>query len=539
MSHLPSDSMAEESVDIPVIPEVTMSSGVELRRHSTGKVSAGNGEAKVVPHYLRASTGSCHDFCKYGRKQTFEAKERSSIPKIAVRKQLHRSSEEGIGEIMISVAKPRASVDSKPTKMSGTSHTNEQELPTDSQKQIGNKVLTSRNKTSLVKVNPSLLPNSNVSPIPRTRRQGISSTFKVETSSKSTSKKEETPLKSTSERVKTHSKSTSKKMGTSSKMSSSKGKEMELSDKHVISLNPNSIAMQTIASVKSSEDFGGQRSSEIKMEKREASCKVASPLRASVSKPSLKRIASINARKHKSLKIVSHLKNQPKPRKDEPKEHSNEVEEKTLYVIKVENESQTLQCDQNASQDVESLSHSMPPHKFTSSSTSQSSSQEGQDYATTEFEEDSSAENHESACMENGKKTLEAEGNGEPQKDGIACCEDRECQMLKVKIISRKLVETQTEKRSSPRRLTFRRGKVLWNNASNAKAEATTGPEKVVLRHHDVKGNKDGKVLLNNVIEETASKLVETQKSKVKALVGAFESIISLQERNPFANIVN
>jgi hypothetical protein len=44
--------------------------------------------------------------------------------------------------------------------------------------------------------------------------------------------------------------------------------------------------------------------------------------------------------------------------------------------------------------------------------------------------------------------------------------------------------------------------------------------------------------LFNNVIEETASKLVETRKSKVKALVGAFETVISLQDKKPSANTV-
>ncbi|XP_073286451.1 uncharacterized protein [Primulina huaijiensis] len=29
---------------------------------------------EVVPHYLRPSSGSCHDFCKYGRKHVFEEK---------------------------------------------------------------------------------------------------------------------------------------------------------------------------------------------------------------------------------------------------------------------------------------------------------------------------------------------------------------------------------------------------------------------------------------------------------------------------------
>lgn len=54
--------------------------------------------------------------------------------------------------------------------------------------------------------------------------------------------------------------------------------------------------------------------------------------------------------------------------------------------------------------------------------------------------------------------------------------------------------------------------------------------EKVVLRHHNAAGRKLSRSLFNNVIEETASRLVQTRKSKVKALVGAFETVISLQD---------
>jgi len=36
--------------------------------------------------------------------------------------------------------------------------------------------------------------------------------------------------------------------------------------------------------------------------------------------------------------------------------------------------------------------------------------------------------------------------------------------------------------------------------------------------------------MLNHVIEETVNKLAHTRKSKVKALVGAFETVISLKE---------
>ncbi|PHT26110.1 hypothetical protein CQW23_34276 [Capsicum baccatum] len=44
------------------------------RRQSTGKLNAPYREQDVIPHYLRSSTGSCHDFCKYGKKHNSEAK---------------------------------------------------------------------------------------------------------------------------------------------------------------------------------------------------------------------------------------------------------------------------------------------------------------------------------------------------------------------------------------------------------------------------------------------------------------------------------
>ncbi|EOA20264.1 hypothetical protein CARUB_v10000566mg [Capsella rubella] len=56
--------------------------------------------------------------------------------------------------------------------------------------------------------------------------------------------------------------------------------------------------------------------------------------------------------------------------------------------------------------------------------------------------------------------------------------------------------------------------------------------EKVVLRHRKVEVKKKLQTLFNNVIEETVNKLEEVRKSKVKALVGAFETVISLQDND-------
>ncbi|KAF9593849.1 hypothetical protein IFM89_025634 [Coptis chinensis] len=84
---------------------------------------------------------------------------------------------------------------------------------------------------------------------------------------------------------------------------------------------------------------------------------------------------------------------------------------------------------------------------------------------------------------------------------------------------------------SAPRRLRFRKGRVLGEN-ENAKGDnkrknfkkrevdngGTTGDaesEKVLLRHQDVNGKKDTQGLLNNVIEETQVRLRPEEQSQV------------------------
>ncbi|KAM0039973.1 putative Calmodulin-binding domain, plant [Helianthus debilis subsp. tardiflorus] len=100
---------------------------------------------------------------------------------------------------------------------------------------------------------------------------------------------------------------------------------------------------------------------------------------------------------------------------------------------------------------------------------------------------------------------------------------------------------------NGPRKLKFAKGKVTEGKEDKQRVsrrsfekkyveenkDSNNGPESVVLKHQGEQGKKDAQGLLNNVIEETASKLVESRKSKVKALVGAFETVISLQDGKP------
>ncbi|VAI08472.1 unnamed protein product [Triticum turgidum subsp. durum] len=118
----------------------------------------------------------------------------------------------------------------------------------------------------------------------------------------------------------------------------------------------------------------------------------------------------------------------------------------------------------------------------------------------------------------------------------------------KLKFKRGKIVEL-TPDSNGPRRLVFRRRAA--NEVANGEGQLVrriykrntrnngvpTEPDlespSVKLRHQDTQDKKDAQGLFNNVIEETASKLVESRKSKVKALVGAFETVILLQDSNP------
>ncbi|XP_028796632.1 muscle M-line assembly protein unc-89-like [Neltuma alba] len=391
------------------------------------------------------------------------------------------------------------------------------------------------------------------------------STAEVVTSSKSTAKVGITS-KSVVKKVITSPKSTVKNVEasnsmvrTSSKPTPLNAKKMKSSEKHVAPLKSNSITVCSVSSMNASGGSNGESNSKLKMEKRAASLKVAArklmtPLRAPLpSKSSLSNngVVSINAREHKNLKIASHSKNQLKTRKFEHKKPGNDaVVEKTLYVIKMESGNKSLQTDRDTGNNVAFSPHSSSPPKFSSSS---QESKEESEYTTSEGKEDSFSVNPEGELMKSGE-ALEVKDIGQPRMVRIVSSEEKASQISALTFRRGKLVELQSEI-TSPRRLKFRRATGSGDNAM-VKAESLrsfkrryesgidrmgtpTGPEKVVLRRQGTQGKRDGHGLFNNVIEETANKLAEIRKSKVKALVGAFESIISLQERKPAVKTIS
>ncbi|URE42804.1 Plant calmodulin-binding domain [Musa troglodytarum] len=153
-------------------------------------------------------------------------------------------------------------------------------------------------------------------------------------------------------------------------------------------------------------------------------------------------------------------------------------------------------------------------------------------------------------------KSSESESVNEPSKDvqkrrtrmdAVVHPEDKLSTPQKLKFRRGKIIELQPECKGL-RRLRFRRGRLMSKSADDGQVErmnfqrsemgapvSDPSPESkgVVLKHQDTQEKKDIQGLFNNVIEETASKLVESRRSKVKALVGAFETVISLQDSKP------
>ncbi|OIT33015.1 PREDICTED: uncharacterized protein LOC109206536 [Nicotiana attenuata] len=234
----------------------------------------------------------------------------------------------------------------------------------------------------------------------------------------------------------------------------------------------------------------------------------------------------LRARNNKSLKLLAPLKDQNKMRRDGTnKLNPEKVPEKTLHVTKVK----------------ASL-------KFSSQSQSRSLSNKEDKKKVVE-----SADSASDKYTSSRKKLLniaEAETVGKNQKKILrkgkaGVSNDPNPSAVKLKFRRGKVVDLQQET-STPRRLIFRWGRhmgesqdskgdirrVLKKKGVDAdKNNTILSSGKIVLRHQDVQEKKDVQGLLNNVIEETASKLVETRKSKVKALVGAFETVISRQDK--------
>lgn len=661
--------MAEPSISLAVTPTIAEADRGNSKRNSMGKSSSSDTSKEILPHYLRASTGSCHDFCKYGRKHAFEEKARCSFPRRIIKKLPDDQSlaESQTEDYSTSVVKVKSSPNSK-SPSANSPEIIKREVSTKSvvsQTPLFKEVLTKRmtpagllarsfdSQSSMLR--EALAKKESSAGLPLTKsfdgQSPVSSevlfkkmTLTQEVSTKSADSQGSGPSeiwmrkKTSAVRRKENSKinsstkldggqgsgsseiwmktkttavgrkkdsevnsypsitrqdlaSSSEKPGVSMKQVLSKAKEVKLSAKYASTLNPKS------SSPDASRVFGARRNGDIMIKRRTGTSKavaknlqasprasfsprrsvsgvargLASPRASLSSKPSPIRIACLNEKKNRSLKLT------PQTKEINDKQHKNKnshknadpvqpdgkleesngdtIQEKTLYVIKVKADNKYVESDHNENVSVEasppllsSLKSPSLPKSISSMSHSEKDEEESE-YTVTEAEDDTSSEYDETECIEE-TETLEAEHRGRNRKSGMVLSEDKDGNPVKLRFRRGRVIDILSEN-NSPRRLKFRRGRVLGDN-QNLKADGRRSFKrrgadgdvidskhdsgKFVLRHQDVHGKKDAQGLFNNVIEETASKLVETRKSKVKALVGAFETVISLQDGKPSAN---
>ncbi|KAK1383563.1 Calmodulin-binding domain [Heracleum sosnowskyi] len=518
--------MAEEKNDMQLSPEITKLDKTNPRRNSTGIVKRSSTAKSSSQNYLRASTGSCHDFCKYGRQQTFAVQARNPKPKKMTpspgkKKQTER-------EVVAQKSKPSASK-LKPSSVKVQS----------SKQNSGNAVQGESNKISKVKLKPSSVDTAHSPEPPEIiKREIILPSKQLDVSPKQNSS--ETKIKM------------DKKMKTTPLKYSSGPKSKPL----MVKPSPSSTT---------SVGTNGAKKTSSKPEKVIGTSKTivkklpAAPTASLSPKTSNSRSVNLYARKHSSANLVSPLKDQKRTQKIKSKPDTEKVQEKTLHAVEADTDDKVII---SSSPSLQSPSLSLPDSQFSASyedvaedskyidkDIQQSECTDSEDLEESEYTEsevDGFISGDDETVNINEVSKLNGENNQCVKVARVIRSGDKDGAMARSTFRKGRTVDLQIV-HNVPRRLKFRRGRILGDNDDKHAARrsfekreldndsngASPGSEKVVLRHQDMQGKKDAQGLYNNVIEETASKLVESRKSKVKALVGAFETVISLQESKP------
>ncbi|EYU44167.1 hypothetical protein MIMGU_mgv1a002860mg [Erythranthe guttata] len=570
--------------------------GDSSTRNSSDKSDSVNSGRNVVPHYLRASTGSCHDLCKYGGKHSFEKAKKPLRRRIA--KSL--SSEMYTVEITVSGDKKKEKVVYENSETETKNHLPDTKSYSRDPKTSLDKEKTVRNQPVIdTKIRSPVLPS------PGTKSKKIRSPDVSSPGTKSYSRKPKTSLDKektvkndkTSTDTKNHSphlpspitksymrkpkispnlaspdppelvKSVSfpskkiegrVKQGSSStdnKVSRAEKKTTYMPKQHPTAMKP--VKLKPSSSSDYSNDTRGKgkrNSNEETGQNTRASIKsakkVPEPTTAILSRkvPVIKTAYNITGRT-RNPKLVLPLTAQTRIRRIKTKTSTNQkIPEKTLHVIKIETKNSVLQSKLNDHAN-SSLPSTSSAKSLSHGKTSSLSSYEEEENGEIEYSGDGlisdSNESLEIGKLPPVKENLQKKSLKKTR--GVVVSEEKYSSPVKLKFRSGKVVDLQSDN-SGPRKLRFRRARIVGAEEgkgalrrrilkkaglSDAASGAELSSEKVVLKHQDVQGKKDGQGLFNNVIEETASKLVESRISKVRALVGAFETVISLQETKP------
>lgn len=528
--------MAEEKNDMQLSPEITKLDKTNPRRNSTGIVKRSSTAKCSSQNYLRASTGSCHDFCKYGRQQTFAVQARNPKPKRmtpspGTKKQTER-------EVVAQKSKPSTSK-LKPSNVKVQS----------SKQNLGNAVQGESNKISKFKLKPSSVDIAHSPEPPEIIKREII-----------------LPSKQLGVSPKQNSSDTKMKIDKKTKTTPSKYSSAPKSEPLMVKPSPSST---TSVGIKGTRNTSSKPGKVIGTSKTTVKKLPAAPSASHSPKTSNSRAVNLYGRKHSSANLVSPLKDQKRTQKVKSKPDTEKVQEKTLHAVEADTDDKVIEPIQgdstvqiSSSPSLQSLSLSLPDSQFSTSNEDvaeeskyidkdiqQSECTDSEDLEESEYTEsevDGFISEDDETVNINEVSRLKGDNNQCVKVARVNRSGDKDGAMAKSKFRKGRTVDLQIV-HNVPRKLKFRRGRILGDNddkhASRRSFEKreldndsngdSPSSEKVVLRHQDMQGKKDAQGLYNNVIEETASKLVESRKSKVKALVGAFETVISLQESKP------
>ncbi|KAJ0260989.1 hypothetical protein HA466_0042000 [Hirschfeldia incana] len=493
--------MAEENVRcLPDSPDVNRS----WRRISTRKLSFLYTEETLLPNYLRSPTGSCHDACKYGRKHESEEEDK----KPSVFSPLKRVNRSFSGTLSFESPVRKKKALTKSFGSDGGCEHHEVSRVLDVKKQQS-QAERSRQKAAV---------------------------------SLSDAKRKKT--------VSSHSFKTAI-------VSRRRALEMVEHDKRVTALKLKSVAQTAAMALRRStvnrkKVDGGSEASQPK--------KVAVPLRVAVSSKRVSR--SLKTKKESSNSLSKQT------RKMVDDKGKDLVEEKTLYVIKMNTGNETVASDQNQRcvldppTDEPTSENCLEEAECVVTEANDESHQdvevedvyEANDESPKEVEDVDEANAESAQAIENENTTRQGKGNSLSTESSL------NGKSMRLRFRRGKVLDVVgSQDNNSPRKLKFKRGKIVTgasdttsktssqrslktkethfsnDNKEQQQHKPKPKPLEVVLKHQEdteEKKSDSRAALFNNVIEETANKLVETRKSKVKALVGAFESVISLQERN-------
>ncbi|KAG9144416.1 hypothetical protein Leryth_026914 [Lithospermum erythrorhizon] len=504
--------------------------GDSSRRDASVKFITPNNRETVIPHYLRASTGSCHDFCKYGKNHTSEVKPWHSFPKrVAKTPSTKLCSKEN----SISVESNQVTeVKHRPPR--GTRTHAEDLNPSPDSKTISQYFSKSiKNEVSLPPKEVKLTPD------------------KLET---------ETELK-TSNMPLRHApllqpKAVLVKVSPSSKTSEgkhNKGKiDSEIKDGKLPQASYPSLSSydsqgELRRSRKHSDVMGRKTVTESVSYQREVQ-RPSDNLPSSM--VSINKIRHLTSRKNSNSKVVPLIDQNEIQNSVNVKQPKNEkISVKTLCSSEKGTVRNIAKPIRNRGVAASSHNHDQIEEDTIACNHGDWEKEEGEGERNVETggglddAETEQIRTNKDASEGTRKEGVESKVNRTLTK-GTTSPKDKNSSPLKLNFRRGKVVQLHSD-HNTPIRLKFRCGRILLGNKDGMasvkkicmkkgvvddKDVADPSSKKVVLRHQDVQDKKNGPGLLNNVIEEAASKLIESKKSKVRALVGAFETVISLQE---------